>query len=297
MNTTQLRFPSNRIRDIERQMHKELHFLYPNEEIDSFFQILVQAFLGWDKAQWLLHRDQTINQSDLLQFHWAIEDLLKERPIQYITGTTCFCGLQIHVDERVLIPRPETAEMVDSIIRQYNIEKRVPYSILDLCTGSGCIAIVLKNQFPESKVTATDLSVEALDVAKENAKVNQANIDFRHEDLLHRVENDTTDTYDLIVSNPPYVMEHERQSMNNNVLHYEPATALFVPDSNPLQYYEAIASIAAHSLNKDGKLFVEINEQLGALTAAVLQRHHFDTVIHQDFLGKDRYIEASRTTA
>ena len=304
MNTREMRIPSNRVRDIERYMHAELDALYGEGEVGGFVGMLFEAFLGWDKAHFLLHRGETIDQSDLLRFHWAVEDLKKYRPIQHIIGYADFCGCRIAVCPDVLIPRPETEEMVQQIFRRLESGVRnsscgtrsMPNSlnILDLCTGSGCIAIALKKAFPQACVTAVDVSEKALAVARCNAEANGTDITFIQADILDpkNIESQYS-TFDLIVSNPPYVRDSERTQIAANVLDYDPALALFVPDDDPLRFYSAIADIASRSLAPDGLLAVEINEALADETCALLRGRGFDSVTNTDFRNRPRWITAT----
>lgn len=292
MNTRNLRFRSNRVRDIVGLFHEELDGMYGSGEVGVFLDMLFEAFLGWDKVRLLTSREQTIDQSDLLRFHWALEDLKKHRPIQHIIGYTDFCSCKIKVSSDVLIPRPETEEIVDWIIKHLNIQHST-FNILDLCTGSGCIAIALKKNFPTANVTAVDVSPAALEIARQNAKNNGTEVRFLQADVLSGIDG-LNGSYGLIVSNPPYVMEKERAQMAANVLDYDPALALFVPDDNPLQFYKAIATIAKKHLAKDGLLVVEINESLADETCAVLKAQGFTPKVHEDFRGKPRWISATR---
>ena len=290
MNTTDMRIPSNRVRDIERYMHAELDALYGEGEVGAFAAMLFEAFLGWDRAHLLLHREGTIDQSDLLRFHWAVEDLRRWRPIQHIVGYTDFCGCRIRVTPDVLVPRPETEEMVSWLCaRRANC---VPEAILDLCTGSGCIAIALKKAFPEAAVTAVDLSPAALALARRNAEENGTAVEFVEADVLEGL-NGINGQYGLIVSNPPYVRESERAMMAANVLDYDPAMALFVPDDAPLRFYRAIGAFAAGHLAPQGLLALEINEALAAETCALLQSQGFSTEVREDFRGKPRMVTAN----
>lgn len=292
MNTTHLHIPSNKVRDIERYFHTELADLYPDGEIGMFVLMLFEAFLGWNQTQFLLHRDDTVNQSDLLKFHWAVEDLKKYRPVQHIAGYTDFCGCRIAVSPDVLVPRPETEEIVSAIP---SLLPSAPTNILDLCTGSGCIAIALAQMFPQARVCAADISAKALEMARQNAEQNRASIHFVQCDLLHSTPLLPYPTFDLIVSNPPYVMERERATMEHNVLDYEPDSALFVPDNDPLLFYRVIGCYAIKHLNTDGLLVLEINEQLGDATSDLLRNMGFDTTIRQDFRNRDRCVTAHKT--
>jgi release factor glutamine methyltransferase len=282
-----MRIPSNRVRDIERYFHTTLADLYPDREIGVFVDILFDAYLGWNKAQLLLHRDDTINQSDLLRFHWAAEDLKQYRPIQYIVGYTDFCGLRLHVEPGVLIPRPETEEIVERIRHSCN-----PTTILDLCTGSGCMALALAAHFRDAVVYGIDISTQALAIAEANAKANQLDVSFLQCDILSQEPPLPHTTFDLIVSNPPYVCHSERASMSPNVLDHEPSLALFVPDDDPLRFYRAIGQYALQHLSPNGLLVLEINEHLGNETCQLLQQLGFSTTLHKDFRDKDRSITA-----
>ena len=286
-NTTHMRIPSNRVRDIERYYHDELAGLYPEREIGTFVDILFEAYLGWNKAQLLLYRDETVNQSDLLRFHWAAEDLKQYRPIQYIVGYTDFCGLRLHVEPGVLIPRPETEEIVERVKQSCH-----PSTILDLCTGSGCMALALAAHFREAKVYGVDISTQALDIAKANAFDKKLDVSFVQCDILQQDPPLPHSTFDLIVSNPPYRRDSERRDMSPNVLDHEPHQALFVPDDDPLLFYRAIGQYASQHLSQNGLLVLEINEHLGQETCQLLQQPGFSTTLHKDFRDKFRSITA-----
>ena len=309
MNTRNIRFRSNRVRDILSLYHEELDPLYGPGEVAAFGEMLFEAFLGWDRVKLLTSRDHTVNQSDLLRLHWALEDLRRHRPIQHIIGHVDFCGCRIAVSPDVLIPRPETEEMVDFIVESG--EWRAESRILDLCTGSGCIAIALKKAFSGADVTAVDISPAALAIARQNAQENAAEVNFVQSDILatpkeeNKEENKEKNReeknfnfqlsiFNLIVSNPPYVRQSERAAMQRNVLDYEPPLALFVPDDDPLRFYRAIAAIAARCLAPRGLLALEINEALAADTCALLARYGFAATVHRDFRGRDRFLTATR---
>ena len=301
MNTRSLRFRSNRVRDIVGLFHEELDAMYGRGEVSVFCEMLFEAFLGWDNVRLLTSGEQTIDQSDLLRFHWALEDLKQYRPIQHIVGIMEFCGCRIAVSPDVLIPRPETEEIVSWTISQLPIPDP-QLTILDLCTGSGCIAIALKKAFPQAKVAAVDISDRALEVARQNARNNGVEVRFVEGDLLSAdfnfqlpgVPSARPTTFNLIVSNPPYVRESERAAMQRNVLDYDPALALFVPDDDPLRFYAAIADIAKGHLSADGLLVVEINEALADESCALFRAQGFATTLHTDFRGRHRWIAAKR---
>ena len=287
-----MRIPSNKVCDIERFAYQELENLYPKSEIKTFILMLFEHFLGWNTAHFLAFKNSTINQSDLLKFNFAIKDLRNGKPRQYIIGNVEFCDAVLSVSPDVLIPRPETAELVYLIAD--NEKERSPQHILDLCTGSGCIAIALAKAFPSAMVFAFDISAEAMAVAQKNAECNHANVSFLIADIL-REENPAGESYDIIVSNPPYVRDMEKTMMNRNVLDYEPHLALFVPDDDPLIFYRHIAEFATKHLKTGGKLYLEINEALGNETAALLEKQGYRCIVHKDSFGKDRMIEAVKS--
>ena len=293
MNTRNLRFRSNCVCDILALFHEELDPLYGSGEVAVFGEMLFEAFLGWDRVRLLTSKDHTVNQSDLLRLHWALEDLKRQRPIQHIIGHVDFCGCRIAVGPEVLIPRPETEEIVNWIVNNLNPQPSA-LNILDLCTGSGCIAIALKKAFPGAEVTALDVSSAALEMARQNARGNGTTINFIQANLLDPAFRLPSPTFHLIVSNPPYVMESERAQMQRNVLDYDPSLALFVPDDDPLCFYQAIALTAQKSLSDDGLLILEINESLAGETCNLLHKHGFSPTLHIDFRGKSRFISAKR---
>lgn len=287
MNTRNIQVSSNKLRDIERYCLSALNEYYPEQEIRQFFCVLVEAYLGWDKVQFLLHREEPINQSDLLKFHWAIEDLKRFRPIQHIVGYADFCDCRISVNEDVLIPRPETEEIVYKTVELLNVKG--PH-VLDICTGSGCIAIALSRAIGDAEIIGIDVSEQALKQARNNARLNEANVDFRQLDVIRGSLPD--EKFDLIVSNPPYIMEKERVDMAKNVLDYEPGRALFVSDEDPLIFYKVISQYAATHLKPHGLLVFEINERFGKETIELLSGLGFVADLSLDFRGKDRMVVA-----
>ena len=251
-----------------------------------------------------LEPDIRLSESEMLKIHFAVKDLLKNKPIQYIIGETEFCELKFKVNENVLIPRPETAEMIYKIVNEspslqvskspsqsqsQNSTAKSQKLILDIGTGSGCIAISLAKMLPESHVYALDISEKASVVAKENAKINDANITFIQDDILTMTKTMTQTKFDIIVSNPPYVRELEKADMRDNVLKWEPHTALFVSDDNPLIFYRKILEFAKTHLNNNGEIWFEINEYLSKEMIDLCHELGFSNVkIHKDFRGKER---------
>ena len=280
-----MRIASNRICDIERFAYSELQEVYSADEIRNLLRIIFEEYLGWDLTTWLLSKQKTINQSDLLKINFAIKDLKHHRPIQHILGKADFCGMTLAVNENVLIPRPETEGLVELVKSRL----QSPHRILDLCTGSGCIAIALAKVFPNAEITAVDISEKALGVAQQNAWNQRVTINFIQFDIL---SDDLAELpmFDAIVSNPPYVREQEKAAMQPNVLDYEPSKALFVPDNDPLLFYRRIAEVAHKHLVPNGLLIAEINENLGEETAGLFRTNGFETSLHNDFKEKTRFV-------
>ena len=275
------------------QYHKELDEFYGVDEVDSFFYLLTDHYLGINRLTLALKPDFTIGTSQKERFLDWLSRLKFEEPIQYIIGETEFFGLTFKVNTHSLIPRPETEELVQWIIDKVDL-KINPLKILDVGTGSGCIAITLAKYLPNVKVYALDVSVDVLNLAKENARLNKVDVTFIELDILsvnHPVI-DAESNFDIIVSNPPYVRQAERTKMKNNVLKYEPDVALFVTDDNPLQFYEAITKFSVNNLNKNGMLFFEINQYLGNDMKALLAKQNFNNIeLKKDMFGNDRMIK------
>jgi release factor glutamine methyltransferase len=225
-----------------------------------------------------------------LAFETAAAELLVGRPIQYITGHTWFMGEPYIVNEQVLIPRPETEELVEWVI-EYAAIKGKALRILDIGTGSGCIAIALKKAIPEATLAAIDISTSALKIAKTNAAALKADIEFITLDILNTAF--LPDQYDVIISNPPYIPMQEMKNMDLQVTDHEPNIALFVPDEDPLIFYKAIARLAKLHLDANGQLFFEIHYDQGDTLIALLDEMHFHAELRTDLFGKDRMIRAS----
>ena len=240
--------------------------------------------------------DLRLSESEMLTFHFAVKDLLKNKPIQYIIGETEFCDLKFKVNENVLIPRPETSELVYKIVERQKTKDKRQLSILDIGTGSGCIAISLAKNIPGSKVHALDISEKALEVAKENAINNNVDVTFINDDILS-LKNNIETKFDIIVSNPPYVRELEKAEMRDNVLNWEPHNALFVSDNDPLIFYRNILEFAKNNLKQNGEIWFEINEYLGKEMTDLCKEYGFsDVEIFKDFRGKERIVKVNKTT-
>ena len=263
--------------------------LYDREEANQFFVIALQHLKGWSRTDIALNPDAELTANELEQWNTVLADLEQQKPIQYIFGTAYFYGLEFTVTENTLIPRPETEELVEWIIEGYADKGKI--KLLDIGTGSGCIAIALAHNLKNAEVHAIDVSAGAIKVAKQNAIDNGVSVTFIEKDIL--ATSSLNDDYDVIVSNPPYVRNLEKQEIKKNVLDYEPHTALFVDDNNPLLFYNKIAALAKESLKPDGKLYFEINQYLGAETVTMLEEQGYNnSILKKDLSGNDRMIKA-----
>ncbi len=272
-----------RVSNIIAYFKQELAGVAPDRELVSWAYIVMEHFLGFDRAATIINANTLLSPEMFDKIVKTVEALKTQEPLQYILGVTEFYGLKLKVNKHTLIPRPETEELVNWILKDdFN-------SALDIGTGSGCIPIALVKH-TKALISAIDVSEGALSVAKENAKEHGVKINFLHQDILktERLEN-----VDVIISNPPYVLESEKEFMLLNVLGHEPASALFVPDNNPLLFYNNIAELAVKALNKGGRLYFEINERFAEQTIAMLQEKGFVNIaLKKDINDKDRMIKA-----
>ena len=284
------------MKHLNAYIHDQLQTRYPPEEIRGITRLLLTAICGLSPAQQICCKDKKIPENEKKQLYAIIARLKKMEPLQYILCETQFYSLPMKVNPSVLIPRPETEELVDMIIRSSFVksyESRPPLRILDIGTGSGCIAIALAKHIPHSTVTAIDISETALQTAKENAQLNNTPIRFQQADILDTKKTVSLfpEPFDLIVSNPPYVKEEEKETMSANVLNYEPPIALYVPNDTPIRYYTAIADFALQKSVPQGMIFLEINPLCDTLIYNMLQEKKFSPpAIIRDLSGKNRYI-------
>lgn len=267
----------------------ELKGLYPDSEIKSFIRLVMEKVSGLSLTDVLVSPSKKLSEHHCNAIRLIVNRLKLREPIQYVLGQTFFFGIPIQVDNRVLIPRPETAELVELVLKE---NPGMEGNVLDIGTGSGCIAIALAVNMPLSKVAAFDVSVDALNVAYDNADANNVLVRFYQYDILKEKEWD--DTFDVIVSNPPYICESEKVEMDNNVKDFEPANALFVDDDDPLVFYRNIADFAQLHLKPNGKLYFEINQKLGGPTSDLLQKKGFNNIeVLSDIYGNERMIRAT----
>jgi len=293
------------LKEIKDIFHTELGAIYPKEEIDSFFYSCIEHYLNLERFILAIQPGYTLNKDEEQPLFEALSELKLEKPLQYILGTAHFMDLELHVDENVLIPRPETEELVQWILldaerpparrvgsRMVIERSRNDHSlrILDIGTGSGCIAIALAKHLPDAKIYALDVSEGALSVAKENAASNGVDVTFLHQDILNPEINLE---FDVIVSNPPYVRELEKNEIQRNVKDFEPDTALFVSDEDPLLFYRAILGFAENHLSESGKLYFEINQYLAEETKALFNTRNFSEIeLRKDMFGNYRMLKA-----
>jgi len=312
-----MKIQSNSVKELRRHYAVMLGEIYGNDEANTLVMMLLEHYFGYNRISLALNPETTLSETEFEKLDSAVNELLTNRPIQYVIGKTEFCGLEFEVNENVLIPRPETEELVSMILRgnekrETEDERRktedeglkvkgqrskdlcdFPINILDIGTGSGCIAISLAKFLKNSIVTAIDISEKALEVAKRNAISNGVNVDFIHADILSNSQ--ISKKFDIIVSNPPYVCESEKTNMRANVLDFEPSTALFVDDDNPLIFYSQILKFANDRLLPAGMVWFEINERLGEETLQLCKHNGFhNSVVIKDLFGKDRFIKANR---
>lgn len=272
-------------------IRKELAGIYQAEEIESLTFLIFEKVKGYTRTQLLLAKDEILSEEDRSEIGMMVARLKNHEPIQYILGETEFYGLPFYAVPGVLIPRPETEELVQWIIQE---NKLTSPTILDMGTGSGCIAVSLRKNIPESVVLACDISPVCIETARRNADLNSATITVLTYDILRNSPVISFPELDVVVSNPPYVREMERLRMELNVLEYEPGLALFVPDNDPLIFYSQIADFARNNLKRNGRLYFEINEALGKECSEMLQEKGFSAIrIKKDIHGKDRMIGCS----
>jgi len=267
-----------------------LQGIYPDYEIYSISNLVLANITGYSTTELILNKNTKISDKQRLQLEKILAALKNHTPVQYVLGETEFYGLPFKVNKDVLIPRPETEELVEWI--QTSCSPAKNYKILDIGTGSGCIAIALKSIFPTNEVSAFDISEDALEIARVNAELNNCDVDFRKVDILQPQYMD--EKWDIIVSNPPYIPETEKPEILPNVLEFEPHTALFVPNNRPLLFYETIAAFALQRLDKGGMLFFEIHRDFGQQTVEHLLSCGFkDVLLRKDLSGNDRMVRAA----
>ncbi len=281
------------VKEAKIYIRKELSDFYPENEIESFIKIIFSDIYNLSSVDVFMKETEALPENKIFSVTEIVERLKANEPLQYIIGFTEFYGLKFEVIPDVLIPRPETEELVDLILKENSGKKNL--RILDIGTGSGCIAVSLAKNLPKASVFALDISSEALAIAEINALNNAVHLSFIQADILQTDKIPEIPVFDVIVSNPPYVPFSEKSKMHKNVSEYEPGLALFVDDNNPLIFYDAIAGIAKQHLSENGTLYFEINERFGNAVAELMQSSGFKNVdIIKDINGKERMVKGGR---
>jgi len=279
----------DQLKELRNKMIRELGVIYPEKECLFLVNWLFFSVAGIEKIDFFLDPGRLVRAKIKAQLLEKLGELMLLKPIQYVTGTAYFHDLELKVNPSVLIPRPETEELVKWVADDHKNPEGL--RILDIGTGSGCIILALGSFLKKSQLSGIDISQEALTTASLNAKNNGIHVDFRKLDILNETEWNELKNFDLIVSNPPYVRLSEKSGMKKNVLDYEPSQALFVPDEDPLLFYRAIARFSRLKLSQKGKLYLEINENLGKETVLLLKNEGFTEIsLKKDMRGKDRMI-------
>ncbi len=287
-----MRIADNTISALRDFYHRELKRKYPGSEADAIFRVVVQHFLNIPYSEIPMRMEDRLNQSDVLRIYDACKEILTGRPIQYVLGETFFYGLRILVNAHVLIPRPETEELVDLIIRENPSMK----TALDIGTGSGCIALALASKLKAANIEGCDVSAEALSRAKENAHLNKLQVIFFEKDILQENALEKK-SYDLFVSNPPYVLQSEKSTLLENVLNHEPHNALFVPDNDAVVFYRRIIELCGRHLNAAGKLYFELNPVTANEVKAIAERSGLFSAVdlRNDMSGNTRFLSAVKS--
>jgi len=277
-----------------KELNAELNTIYDVREAAKITHMVMEKITGFTNTERLVNEQLLLTSPQQHQLQILRQQLLQHQPVQYILHEAWFTGLKFYVDNSVLIPRPETEELVEAIVADIGKSPDKDLSLIDIGTGSGCIAIALKTKLSELLVYAMEISDEALQIAQKNAVENHVRVEFLHADILEWRQHNDLPLFDLIVSNPPYIKQTEAHEMADNVLRYEPHQALFVPDDDALLFYRTIAEFGLQNLrNATGKIFVEINEALGNEVATMFRQNGFSEVtIKKDMQQKDRFVVA-----
>jgi len=277
-----------------KQLLFQLYEMYGDREAANIADIVIENITGFKKVDRLINKQFLLNEEQLQLLNDYTNELLKHKPVQYVLNEVWFAGMKLYVDENVLIPRPETEELVEWIVKTVASRKSQVASILDIGTGSGCIPVALKKKLLSVEVHALDISEEALNVAKRNAAIQQTEINFHLLNILDKNLWRQLPKFDIIVSNPPYVTQGEASSMQKNVLQYEPHLALFVDDEDAMKFYKAIAEFGLYHLNNNGQIFFEINEMMGKQICDLLNQYRYLNIeLKKDLQNKDRMIKAT----
>ena len=280
----------------EQSLITALDGLYENREAATMAGMVMEFITGKSKMDRWLQKNEPLSIEDLKRLEKYSKELLTGKPVQYVLGLAWFAGMCLAVNEHTLIPRPETEELVNLCANWATTNKihHAPLQILEVGTGSGCIAIALLKKLPNAQITAVDISTEAIKVASANAIANNTSITFKTLDFLDESIWSELGSFDIIISNPPYIADIEKESMAGHVLNFEPHTALFVRDNDPLIFYSALANFGNKYLHKEGAVFVEINQTLGLQTQDVFEQNNYNTLLKKDLFDNDRMMVATK---
>lgn len=282
--------PVATIQQTAQHIRESIQAAYPEPEAGAIAQLVLEHVLQKSRVQLSLGQQEEVTPAQEEQIRRAVERLRQQEPVQYVLGVAHFYGLDLQVDERVLIPRPETEELVDLVVREHKGQQNL--RIMDICAGSGCIPLALAANLPADKVYGLEVSEGALQVARANAERYKLSVDWLQQDVFDPIPSIAPHSLDIITSNPPYVMEQEKALMRPNVLAYEPHLALFVPDIEPLKYYKRIAELSTGLLKKSGRLYFEINEQYGEeVRQLLLQAGFSEAEVVQDLFNRNRIVK------
>ncbi|RYZ61211.1 MAG: peptide chain release factor N(5)-glutamine methyltransferase [Chitinophagaceae bacterium] len=294
-----------KIAEANQHLRKALQTIYDESESSNIAQLVLEDCTGYDKSRLLLQKDDVLLPAQDEKLQQQLQRLLSHEPVHYVLNKAWFYGMELYVDKAVLIPRPETEELVHWIVSDIKVsgadvfnsditraDATTQVKILDIGTGSGCIALALKKEMPKAEVWGCDVSEEALNVARRNGSTLDIRVDFQGVNFLDEAQQKSLPTVDIIVSNPPYIPLQDKVTMNPNVVNFEPHTALFVPDNNALLFYKTIAGFAKKRLYKNGSIYLEIHEDLGSEVAALFRSEGYASVeIKKDMQGKDRMVK------
>lgn len=289
------------IKEAYHELRTDLLGIYDLRESAGIADLVMEEITGWNRSLRIIHHQEDLSDAQKQRFELCKDELLAGRPVQYVLGHAWFAGMRIKVDERVLIPRPETEELVElvkNIFRKKSQDDLYPKRILDIGTGSGCIAIALKRYFQEWEVHAMDKSKQALELARFNASLLGTEIHFIEADIMVEALINNKPSYDIIISNPPYIPEEDKKEMSPHVLEHEPHMALFTNNDDPICFYKAIITFSLHHLFRGGMLFFETHASYAMQVAACMESNEFEQVqVLQDMQGKDRIVFGTRTGA
>ncbi|MDP4252240.1 MAG: peptide chain release factor N(5)-glutamine methyltransferase [Bacteroidota bacterium] len=279
------------IDEANRQLISQLGTLYDEREAAAITSMVMEKLTGMDRSLRLMHKTEALAETGLVLFQQYIGELMQHRPVQYVLGEAWFAGLKFYVNEQVLVPRPETEELVDWILAD-TPAPGPDFKALDIGTGSGCIPVSIGKKLPGIQMMACDISPDALQIAAKNGLDNQVTVNFFLCDIRDQASRELIPALNLIVSNPPYIPEKQRVLLDNHVKNFEPALALFVPDADPLIFYKLIGQFAQKKLLPDGKLFLEIHHDFAKEIVSWYQQNGFSVELRKDLSGKNRMIRA-----